>query len=223
MLCSVCCSLRRAEHPRFTWQPFYEDVVTHERGGFGGRGEEGNEEVKRKLPSLAADGSRGHPFPVSVVLGKPPSPEKGEGKAALPGILVRVQLSHKMAVPLCRIADRHTALHCVYSKNSRKLLVGSSKAILCSLGTAIGCARLVTGGRRRRARRQSCACARWLRAPRRRSHACPGLCRAGLGWTGSVALQRAAAAAFPPFLSSGGRGLLFYFLFLIVQAILRSK
>lgn len=141
------------------------------------------------------------------MLGRPPFPAKGEGKAALPGILVRVQSSHKMAVPLCRIADRHTALHCVYSKNSRKLLVGSSKAILCSPGTAIGCARLVTGGRRRR----SCACACWLRAPPRRSHACPALCWAPLGCTGSVALQRAAAAAFPRFLSSGGRRLLFFF------------
>lgn len=46
------------------------------------------------------------------------------------GILVQGQFSHKMAVPLCRIADRHTALHCVYSENSRKLLVRSSKAIL---------------------------------------------------------------------------------------------
>lgn len=158
MFCSVCCSLRRAEHPRFTWQPFYEDVVTYERG-FGGGGEEGNGDIKQKLPSLAADESRGHPFLVSVALGKPRFPVKGEGKAAPPGILVRVQFSHKMAVPLCRIADRHTALHCVYSKNSRKLLVGSSKAILCSPGTAIGCARLVTGGRRRLVRRQSRACA----------------------------------------------------------------
>lgn len=118
-------------------------------------GEEGKEDVKQKLPSLAAAESGGHPLLVSVGLGKPRFPVKGGGKAAPPGILVRVQLSHKMAVPLCRIADRHTALHCVYSKNSRKLLVGSSKAILCSLGTGIGCARLVTG----LVRRQSPACA----------------------------------------------------------------
>lgn len=76
----------------------------------------------------------------SAARGRPRYPAKGEGKAAPPGISVRVRSSHKMAVPLCRIADRHTALHCVYSKNSRKLLVGSSKAILCSPGPGIGCA-----------------------------------------------------------------------------------
>jgi len=36
VLRSVRCSLGRAEHPHCTWQPFYEDVVTRERGFEGG-------------------------------------------------------------------------------------------------------------------------------------------------------------------------------------------
>lgn len=134
-------------------------------------------------------------------------PLKGAGEAALPGILVRVQFSHKMAVPLCRIADRHTALHCVYSKNSRKLLVGSSKAILCCLGTAIGCAGSAAGGWRWwLVRRQSPACAPWLlRTPHCLSHAGPGLCWAVLGaWPQSVLL--------PSLASSPLAGVGFYFI-----------
>lgn len=69
--CAACAAAFAEQNTLVLRGSHFMKMQLHTKEDLEGGEEEGNEDVKQNLPSLAADEGRGHPFLVVVALGKP--------------------------------------------------------------------------------------------------------------------------------------------------------